>query len=419
MEKLPEPNRIAGLGRLASFVAQSLSQYSKARNFDFGPQRRSNVSLLSPYVRHRLILEQEILEVTLRHQSLHDASKFVQEIFWRSYFKGWMEHRPDAWSDYRANVSRLISELEADSELLRRYTSAITGQTGIDCFDAWTKELEQTGYLHNHARMWFASIWIFTLRLPWQLGADFFYRHLIDGDPASNTLSWRWVAGLHTKGKNYLALSSNIARYSDNRFNPANKLATTALPLTETRVFPLRELPNTQTLPADSRYGLLITEEDCSPETLALPQRPKSILGAVATQQRSPFPVGTHAEDFATGAVSDALRRATQHFAVDGQLAKTGDWINLLLDWTAQNQLTTIATACAPTGPVAELLTASKLHLEKHGVQLFQLRRPYDSKIWPLASRGYFKLKEKIPGLLDQLGVFGFDERADTRSEAV
>ncbi len=419
MEKLPEPNRIAGLGRLASFVAQSLSHYSKARNFDFGPQRRSNVSLLSPYVRHRLILEQEILEVTLRHHSLHDASKFVQEIFWRTYFKGWMEHRPDVWSDYRANVSRLISELEADSELLRRYTSAITGQTGIDCFDAWAEELEQTGYLHNHARMWFASIWIFTLRLPWQLGADFFYRHLIDGDPASNTLSWRWVAGLHTKGKNYLALSSNIARYSDNRFNPANKLATSAPPLTESRVFPLRELPNTQALPASSRYGLLITEEDCSPETLALPKRPKSILGAVATRQRSPFPVGSHAEDFATGAVSDALRRATQHFAVDGQLAKTDDWINLLLDWTAQNQLTTIATACAPTGPVAELLTASKLHLEKHGVQLFQLRRPYDSKIWPHARRGYFKIKEKIPGLLDQLGVLEFDERADTRSEAV
>jgi deoxyribodipyrimidine photo-lyase len=65
------------------------------------------------------------------------------------------------------------------------------------------QELVETGYLHNHARMWFASIWIFTLRLPWELGADFFLRHLLDGDAASNTLSWRWVAGLHTKGKHY------------------------------------------------------------------------------------------------------------------------------------------------------------------------------------------------------------------------
>ena len=63
--------------------------------------------------------------------------------------------------------------------------------------------------------MWFASIWIFTLNLPWQLGADFFMQHLLDGDPASNTLSWRWVAGIQTKGKNYLARKSNIEKYSN------------------------------------------------------------------------------------------------------------------------------------------------------------------------------------------------------------
>ena len=94
------------------------------------------------------------------------------------------------------------------------------GATGIDCFDAWARELVATGYLHNHARMWFASIWIFTLRLPWELGADFFLRHLIDGDPASNTLSWRWVAGLQTAGKTYLATAENIARFTGGRFAP-------------------------------------------------------------------------------------------------------------------------------------------------------------------------------------------------------
>ena len=67
------------------------------------------------------------------------------------------------------------------------------------------KELKETNYLHNHARMWFASIWIFTLDLPWQLGAEFFMKHLYDGDAASNTLGWRWVAGIQTQGKNYLA----------------------------------------------------------------------------------------------------------------------------------------------------------------------------------------------------------------------
>ena len=419
MEKLPESSRNAGLSRLSSFIAQSLTHYPNARNFDFGPRRRSNVSLLSPYVRHRLVLEQELLEATLQRHSLNSASKFVQEVVWRAYFKGWMEHRPDVWKDYRASVVRLIGALDSDAALLKRYNSAVEGQTGIDCFDAWIRELEQTGYLHNHARMWFASIWIFTLRLPWQLGADLFLRQLIDGDPASNTLSWRWVAGLHTKGKTYLASSANIARYTDNRFNPENKLATSASPLRESRVFPLRELPLEQALPANDSFGLLITEEDSCPESLALPLRPKSIVGAVATQHRSPLPVGSPAAEFAAGAVADALRRATQHFAADGQLAKTDDWANLLLDWSEQHQLTTIVTAYAPVGPVAQLLAASRTHLQERGVQLIQLRRAYDSVIWPHATRGYFRLKEKIPALLQQLRLVASDNVADIRSQAI
>ena len=72
--------------------------------------------------------------------------------------------------------------------------------------------------------MWFASIWIHTLELQWELGADFFLKHLLDGDPASNTLSWRWVAGKHTKGKMYIADENNIKKFTLDRFKPQNKL---------------------------------------------------------------------------------------------------------------------------------------------------------------------------------------------------
>ena len=81
--------------------------------------------------------------------------------------------------------------------------------------DRIARELIQTGYLHNHARMWWASFWIHAEGLPWELGADVFFRHLLDADPASNTLSWRWVAGLQTAGKTYLVRLSNLQKYGE------------------------------------------------------------------------------------------------------------------------------------------------------------------------------------------------------------
>ena len=72
--------------------------------------------------------------------------------------------------------------------------------------------------------MWFASIWIYTLNLPWQLGAEFFMNHLLDADPASNTLSWRWVAGLHTKNKQYITSAENIKKFTDNKYYPKGQL---------------------------------------------------------------------------------------------------------------------------------------------------------------------------------------------------
>ncbi|MGY9006925.1 MAG: FAD-binding domain-containing protein, partial [Alphaproteobacteria bacterium] len=223
------PTRQAGLARLEQFALQAGLQYAKRRNYDFGVDRRGNVSALSPWIRHRLVTEEEVLRAILARHSVSGAEKFVQEVFWRTYFKGWLEQHPSVWTAYQHGLMQALGE----NHWFAEYKEAVKGRTGIDCFDHWARELVETGYLHNHARMWFASIWIFTLRLPWELGADFFLRHLIDGDPASNTLSWRWVGGLHTKGKTYLARASNIAKYTDGRFNPQGQLSSTADPLIE------------------------------------------------------------------------------------------------------------------------------------------------------------------------------------------
>ena len=209
-----ETTRAKAIENLDRFVERNLSDYSKLRNFDFGPDKRSNVSCLSPYITHGVLNEVEIIKKSLAKYSLNKNEKFIQEVFWRTYWKGWLELRPSVWSNYIISLNSIREKYKENINYLR----AIEGKTNIECFDEWVKELKTHNYLHNHTRMWFASIWIFTLDLPWQLGAEFFLKHLYDGDAASNTLGWRWVAGIQTQGKHYLASEWNIKKFTNNRF---------------------------------------------------------------------------------------------------------------------------------------------------------------------------------------------------------
>ncbi len=235
--------RAEALRRLDAFLPRAGRAYAENRNSDAGPDAERSVSALSPYLRYRLLTEREVIAAALDRHGPQGAEKFVSEVLWRTYFKGWLELRPTAWT-------RFVAERDAvprTGGLARAVLAAEEGRTGIDGFDDWARELVEAGYLHNHARMWFASIWIFTLRLPWTLGADFFLRHLVDADPASNTLSWRWVAGLQTPGKTYLATADNIARYTGGRFSPKG-LATRAPALGE------EPLPKPRALPAPAPH---------------------------------------------------------------------------------------------------------------------------------------------------------------------
>ena len=209
-----ETTRAKAIEKLDRFVERNLSDYSKLRNFDYGPEKRSNVSCLSPYITHGVLNEVEIIKKSLAKYSFNKNEKFIQEVLWRTYWKGWLELRPSVWSDYIISLNSIREKYKENINYLR----AIEGKTNIECFDEWVKELKTHNYLHNHTRMWFASIWIFTLDLPWQLGAEFFLKHLYDGDAASNTLGWRWVAGIQTQGKHYLASEWNIKKFTNNRF---------------------------------------------------------------------------------------------------------------------------------------------------------------------------------------------------------
>ena len=209
-----EASRAKAVDKLTNFIEQNLLDYSKLRNFDFGPDNRSNISCLSPYITHGIINELEVVDKSLKKFSFAKNEKFIQEVMWRVYWKGWLELRPNVWSDFLIELGKVKNEFKNNQS----YLDAIEGKTNVDCFNEWVIELRENNYLHNHTRMWFASIWIFTLELPWQLGAEFFMQHLYDGDTASNTLGWRWVAGVQTQGKHYLASEWNINKFTNNRF---------------------------------------------------------------------------------------------------------------------------------------------------------------------------------------------------------
>jgi hypothetical protein len=231
-----EASRAKAVDKLNNFVENYLTDYSKLRNFDFGPSNRLNISCLSPYITHGTINELEVIDKSLKKFSFSKNEKFIQEVLWRVYWKGWLELRPNVWTDYLQELGETKNEFKDD----QNYKEAIEGKTNIECFNQWVNELKENNYLHNHTRMWFASIWIFTLELPWQLGAEFFMKHLYDGDAASNTLGWRWVAGVQTQGKHYLASEWNINKFTNNRFKNI-KLNENATPIFSDKTYPINK----------------------------------------------------------------------------------------------------------------------------------------------------------------------------------
>jgi deoxyribodipyrimidine photo-lyase len=390
------PTREAALARLNSFIPRADRAYASNRNTDRGPDDRSNISALSPYIRRRMITEEEVVAAVLQRHSFEAAEKFVQEVAWRTYWKGWLEMRPVMLDRFDHERIALKATLASDSALQRRVQKAMDGRTGIECFDAWIDELYTHGWLHNHTRMWFASIWIFTLGLPWQLGADLFYKHLLDADPASNTLSWRWVAGLHTRGKHYVARAENIDRNTLGRFAPYKELNEHAEPLPEDAPPPSPSLTPYQPPQLKGRVALLITEEDLHPESLPLTSDIASIAvlpTASVSGDNSP------ALAFSKAALDDAATRAAKHFSVPVETLAP----DALIPWAQSQAIDTLVTSHAPVGMVARQIRTLSATAAKESIALTQIQRDWDRKLWPLATAGFFKLKTKLPKIAEEI----------------
>lgn len=398
--------RSQGLERLGNFLPRAGTVYANTRVHDLGPQKHENVSGLSPYLTHRLVTEGEVVSAVLGAHPPVKAESFVSELLWRTYWKGWLEGRPQVYG----NWLRLVSEDSRHWPEREDYQRAVSGQTGIEVFDSWVHELTTTGYLHNQARMNFASIWIFTLKLPWSLGARFFLEHLIDGDVASNTLSWRWVAGLHSKGNHYVAKAEAIKKFTQGRFDPKGQLQEDPAPLSGPVEPPYLSPVNFpfSTSPAlGERYAVLLTGDDLHPESDALGTlKPSLILSLSPSEAHRALHVSEKVLDFKTAAMRDAVERAQAHFGCGAQELLVGSDGPSALDQLMKEQGLSSVVYYEPfVGIWKDHI--STLSSRDVGVTFFPLRRPWDGLLHPHAVKSYFHFKKyALPQVMRTKGIF-------------
>ncbi len=195
-----EPTRAAALARLA---AVRPSEYARSRNAIDGA-----VTWLSPYITHGLLNLPEVLTSVAQRHRLDVQHKFVYELGWRAYFRHVWQHRGSGI--LQSLHAGLLPDAAYAPELPADVRQACTG---VPVIDQAVRTLYDTGSLHNHARMWLASYLVHVRKVHWRAGADWLYGHLLDGDLASNHLSWQWVAGTGSS-KPYLFNADNVARYA-------------------------------------------------------------------------------------------------------------------------------------------------------------------------------------------------------------
>ena len=375
-----EASRAKALNQLNNFVENNLGEYSKLRNFDFGPEKRSNISCLSPYITHGIINEQEVIQKALSKFSFSKNEKFIQEVLWRTYWKGWLELRPNVWTDYLIELNQIKNELKDNKD----YIAAIEGKTKVNCFNEWVEELKENNYLHNHTRMWFASIWIFTLELPWQLGAEFFMQHLYDGDAASNTLGWRWVAGVQTQGKHYLASEWNIKKFTNNRFQNI-KLNENAPPKISEKSYQIikQDFNNPQKI---ENKNLLIFENNLSFEITDFKENNfKKIYLVSNKNENRAIKLSEKLVKFKSHLIEDQEQRLKNQ-SIDCQIIDISELTNI------ENYYGLYPTV----GENLDFLNSNNLKIDF-------LYRNLDQLAWQYCNKGFFNFKNYIPKIVSSL----------------
>lgn len=175
--------------------------YAKTRNFIDG-----DISKLSPFISRGVISTKYILDAIIkRGYTYEESEKFIQELAWRDYYQQiWIDKKEEINDDLKNKQEKVSNELIS--------TAIINHSTGIEALDKGIQELYDVGYMHNHVRMYVASLSCNIAQSHWKLPSKWLYYHLLDADWASNTLSWQWIVGSFSN-KKYYANQQNINTY--------------------------------------------------------------------------------------------------------------------------------------------------------------------------------------------------------------
>jgi deoxyribodipyrimidine photolyase len=370
--------------RLEEFMQNKLSQYKYKRNYDFGELDKNFVSGLSPAISRRIITEFEVIKEIRKHFNFREVEKYIDEICWRTYWKGFLEHYPQIWYDYLDDID------DFKSFNLSEYQNALNGRTKINCFNIWVNELKINGYLHNHTRMWFASIWIFQLELPWQLGAHFFLQNLLDADAAVNTLSWRWVAGLHTKGKSYRASPNNINKFTNSRFSITDQFKNTINSILDERSYEKKKINFSkleQSKNITGNHGVIFHEKDLSRYDLK-----KEDFILIQKSHFNPYDQSKAVENFTNKSLS-SFGKNLENLHNFNITYFDWDQLETINVWKNKYNIKSVSISYPCVGKLVKPIKDAQ---KCFNVNFRYYTHEWDRLFWPHSSKGFFKLKKYI-----------------------
>ena len=386
-DQLREPTRESGVAQLGSAATPDPGMWS---------------SQLFPFLSLRLIGRQELLSRLDEWSPEGLRSPLGEALLWRFYCTGWLENYPQAWLAWRRLVQASLSGWQDRED----YQSAVSGNTGIELFDNWIQRLKESGSLNLQEAKCFASLWIYSLKLPWSLGADLFCRYSLDTDLAVHLINWRLVAGSQVKDEHFAVTAQELTDWFG-ASTGLDKIVPSPVPPRFPSPPKLAHSIDYPTLPGDSLgsdYAVLVTPDDLSLEELA--RKAPQAKCVVLLDSSFGLERSTLVRTFIDSAVGEAADRARK-LLPSSPVVVLSDQGGLLAEQIQTSLSEYRVASMVYHQPAVGEWQGRLLELARKdvGLRYFPLQRAWDGRCLGLATKGFRNFQKLAPeALLDSVG---------------